>query len=385
MKTKTIIIFLIFLSPIYLANLIAISYSAASKESIYTSGHLCGECHVQIYNRWKNSLHAFSVQDPIFDSAYTKAYRASGGKAKYLCLRCHAPTTYKTEDYDLNLAISREGVTCDFCHTVKSIDLSSKGFPYKLEVGDIKRGPLHLKKGEPQVHQAEYSKLHLESSFCAGCHEYTNDSGVPILSTYSEWLASPYAAKGIQCQNCHMPVTLEGSSGTKDRPSGKRRINEHNLAGGHSVEQLRKAVKLEIEKIKRDGKLLDVVVKVTNVGSGHMVPTGLPTRKLVLKVEVKTADGKTIAQASKVYQKILTDGNGRVITEDSLIWYSKKVVYDNRLIPLLGGRSEEFSFNLPRKRGSYYITTSISYLYEPSISQKQKMEMVMDSQTVEVK
>ena len=43
------------------------------------------------------------------------------------------------------------------------------------------------------------------SEFCAGCHEYTNDRGIPIFSTYSEWKTSPQAAEGKTCLKCHMP------------------------------------------------------------------------------------------------------------------------------------------------------------------------------------
>ena len=55
------------------------------------------------------------------------------------------------------------------------------------------------------------------SRVCAACHEDhadprdTNDDfretyvGPPSQTTYSEWAASDFATKGVQCQDCHMP------------------------------------------------------------------------------------------------------------------------------------------------------------------------------------
>ncbi|MGB6368703.1 MAG: multiheme c-type cytochrome, partial [Thermoanaerobaculia bacterium] len=72
----------------------------------YTSARVCGECHSDIYESWKNSLHAFSLTDPIFDTAYMQAVKEAGEEARRVCLRCHAPMTMVNGDYEL-----REGVT----------------------------------------------------------------------------------------------------------------------------------------------------------------------------------------------------------------------------------------------------------------------------------
>ncbi len=36
----------------------------------YTSSEVCAKCHEDIYRTWKNSLHALSLSDPVFDAAY---------------------------------------------------------------------------------------------------------------------------------------------------------------------------------------------------------------------------------------------------------------------------------------------------------------------------
>src|SRR3989304_7350211 len=69
--------------------------------SSFTSSQVCGKCHQEIYAAWKGSMHAAAVSNPIFQSAYKEVYADTGGAGKKFCLKCHAPPTPVTEDYDL--------------------------------------------------------------------------------------------------------------------------------------------------------------------------------------------------------------------------------------------------------------------------------------------
>jgi hypothetical protein len=145
----------------------------------YTTALVCGRCHVDIYNSWKKSMHAFSLSNPIFETAYMQALRLVGESAKETCLRCHAPMTMYNGDYDLEDGVTREGVACDFCHTVTSVDLDNPGHPYEVEMGLVKRGI--IKKAGSPAHEVAYSTLHGTSEFCGGCHNYFASNGVPAL------------------------------------------------------------------------------------------------------------------------------------------------------------------------------------------------------------
>src|SRR5512140_694776 len=61
-------------------------------ETGYTSALVCGSCHADIYKSWKNSMHAFSTSDPVFEVAFMQAIKEQPS-ARALCLGCHAPTT----------------------------------------------------------------------------------------------------------------------------------------------------------------------------------------------------------------------------------------------------------------------------------------------------
>ncbi|HYL81230.1 MAG TPA: multiheme c-type cytochrome, partial [Candidatus Acidoferrum sp.] len=108
----------------------------------YTSSQICAQCHEDIYTTWKNSLHALSLSDPVFDAAYWEAIKLTKGSARTLCLRCHAPTTRVTKDYDQRQPITEEGVTCDFCHTIQATNPFAAGEPYTMRPGLTKWGPL---------------------------------------------------------------------------------------------------------------------------------------------------------------------------------------------------------------------------------------------------
>src|SRR5207248_1591107 len=51
-----------------------------------------------------------------------------------------------------------------------------------------------------------FSPLYKQSLYCASCHEGVV-FGVPVYTTYSEWLASLAKKAGQQCQDCHMKPT----------------------------------------------------------------------------------------------------------------------------------------------------------------------------------
>jgi hypothetical protein len=127
-------------------------------------------------------MHSFSLSDPIFDTAYMQAVREGGQQAKRICLRCHAPMTLANGDFDLEQGVTRDGVACDFCHTVTAVHLDNPLAPYSLEPGLVKRGI--IKKAASPSHEVAYSELHGTSEFCGGCHNYVAPGGAAIMSTY---------------------------------------------------------------------------------------------------------------------------------------------------------------------------------------------------------
>lgn len=326
----------------------------------YTSSVQCKLCHTAIHEIWSRSMHANATRDPVFTPAYEAAVERGGQEAKRLCLSCHSPTTAHTRDYDLTLPLSNEGITCDFCHTVSKVDLSSSN-PFTHDLGPTKRG-LHRDMTSP-AHFTKYSPVHSKSEFCGGCHDFRSPEGVPILETYSEWVNSPYAKRGIQCQNCHMRRQPGKPLVNRDVKVTNALAPDHVMSGGHSEVRLQDAAKVSITARDR-GKHIEVVARVANVGAGHKLPTGAPTRRVILEVSLRSASGDSLGTQRRVYQKTLVDDRGRPLTtvEDSFV-RSERVESDTRLAPE-EVRVERFTFGMPKARDSVIVDALLTYKFE---------------------
>jgi hypothetical protein len=337
----------------------------------YTSATVCGSCHEDIYATWKRSLHAMSIQDPIFRSEYMQALLEYGDEARRRCLSCHAPMTMANDDYALNEEVTREGVACDFCHTVAGVQPEGSKKPFILEPGLVKRSV--LENASSPAHEVAYSKLHTSAKFCGGCHNYTAPGGARIMSTYQEWLEGPYSREGVQCQDCHMVVRR----GNIVRPSLKGApasahgaFHVHDLI--HDTHQLQKALEIRIVRAERIGTNLAVDVEVENVGSGHMIPTGVPSREVVATVEARV--GKRVYRQERRYRKVVADAQLHVLDRDyEMFLRGARVLNDNRIGPR-ETRHERFTFFVPSS-GRIEVRATASYVYTPMILKRELLKI----------
>ncbi len=350
----------------------AASSSGGIETDGYTSARTCGECHADIYNSWKNSLHAFSMTDPIFDAAYMQALKVGGDEARRLCLQCHAPMVVQNGDYELKLGVTREGVSCDFCHTVTAVHLDDQDKRFSVEPGLVKRSV--IENTSSPAHEVAYSELHKTSEFCGGCHNYRAQSGQLIMGTYDEWKDGPYRNRGVQCQDCHM--ALGGGRVVREeiQESGAE-FHLHDLI--HDTDQLRSALAIQIEAASRSTGHLQVNVLVENVGSGHMVPTGMPSREVVLTVEVDH-DGRVLTQERR-FRKVVANEAGRVLDTDyEALLYGARILNDTRIGPG-EKRSLRFTFTIPPGQRRSKITATLSYRYSPVILREQRVDVRLGS------
>jgi hypothetical protein len=338
----------------------------------YVSSEVCARCHEDIHRKWKNSLHAMSVSDPVFDGAYWEAIKLTKGAARALCLSCHAPTTRLTKDYDQVLPITGEGVTCDFCHTIAAANPLAAGEPYTMRPGKVKWGP--IRAAQSPVHKTQYSVTHLSSVLCGGCHEYRAKSGAVLMGTYSEWRDSPYAEQGIHCQSCHMPAG-EGRVVRPELKAPERPMNLHDIQGGHSPEQIRKAARVEVREIRRSENGYRVVVIVENVGSGHMIPTGVPTRQLDLVVQLRR--GQTVlGEQRTTFRKVVVDAQGNELRTDAQVFLRGVAIRsDNRIPPR---KAQEVSLLFPYTGPpDFVVEAKLHYRYPVILTKPEEITLEM--------
>jgi hypothetical protein len=316
--------------------------AAPYKEVDFLSSEHCAECHTDIHDGWKSSIHATSLKDPLVQEAMQTAAARLGPDGRRLCLACHAPVALSTGDDALASPLSWEGVSCDFCHSIASVQPGDPLACYRLEPGNVRRGP--IRDASSTDHEVAYSGLFTESELCAGCHEYRPQEGEPVLTTYSEWQASPYSREGITCQSCHMKLVRANVVDPKVKRISSSTVNLHIMPGGHSLDQLLTAARVGVEA-SRAGDSLRVQVRIANAGAGHALPTGFPSRRIVLEVEVGLGNARL--RDTRTYARTLLDKAGReIVRDDEVMIRPAAQVTDTRLKPG-EERLEQFSFPVP--------------------------------------
>ncbi|HVR69278.1 MAG TPA: multiheme c-type cytochrome [Vicinamibacteria bacterium] len=336
----------VFLSLTLLAA--AASEAAPPAPEPYVPARTCATCHQTIHLLWSESEHARAATKPAYLEALGAAVAgASDPQAvRRGCVWCHAPTALVTGDYDLRRPITREGVSCDFCHTVADVDLARPDHPFDLDPGDVKRGPLEY--ATSPFHRTAYSPLHKSSPLlCAACHEHTNAQGVAVLSTYTEWKAGPYPERGQTCQECHMPLVPGETVQGQGLASTQRRINLHRLVGGSSPSRVRAGLVLRIHSLAVSGASADVQVAVVNAAVGHAAPGGLSSKSLVLAVGVETAAGQLLHRRERVYRRELKDAEGRTLVTVADFFLRAATVGADTRLRQKEARSERFTVPLP--------------------------------------
>jgi hypothetical protein len=331
---------------------------AAPAAEPYSSATDCGACHKTIHTYWSESAHA-QAAGPTFRDAVEAAVAGATDKdtVRQGCVMCHAPTTLATRDYALQGTLAKEGVTCDFCHTVSAVDLEKAGAPFQTEPGRKKLGPLQYAKSP--AHDTAYSALHKASPLlCAGCHEHRNARGVAVLSNYSEWKESSYPARGMLCQECHMPL-VPGTTVREGLSSDQRQINLHWMVGGSGYAQVRRGLDVKIASVEAGSASAEVEVVVTNVAAGHSVPGGLSTKAIILAVGPVSSSGELVQPRERVYHRTLLDAEGHVLSAvPDLFLRAVSVGEDTRLKP---GEARTERFTMPLPAGAKAILARIEY------------------------
>lgn len=329
----------------------------------FTSAEICEGCHKDIHAGWSRSAHGASYSDPIFQESLAKVAQGGGpSDQRPRCLSCHAPTTIVTKDYSAKDPLTREGITCSFCHAITAVEPTWSPQAFTVEPGQTMRGPFQY--ASSPGHATLYSPLHRTAMMCAPCHQFTNESGVAVLNTFEEWKAGPWPAQGVQCQDCHMALVKGAVAETIRKPAqisgqDRRLINLHKLVGGSSLGQLRRALTAKVRESRREGGNVKVIVEVTNDAAGHSAPTGLPTRSIVLKLDA-SKDGKSFHTDERVYRRALLDESGKMIMSDGDAFLRSVRTGNDTRIPPGDKRIESFSFAAPP--GPAKLLISLDYV-----------------------
>jgi len=267
----------------------------------------CGVCHAEKLSDWSGSLHSRSTGPGLLsqvDASRWPGYALG-------CYRCHAPAIEQneklrtTDGYAGNPAfdpgLKAAGVSCAVCHVRHGVVNGP------VRAGDAAGRP---SQAALRAHPTRIEPGFSSSRLCAACHQLSGGfepGGKPLVNTYAEWEASDYAARGVTCQNCHMP--------------GRR----HLFRGIHDPGTVRAG--LEIKAVSLGPAALRLTV--TNTGVGHEFPTYV-TPLVVMRAFLVDASGDEI-EGTRREEYI-----GRMVSSDL-----SREIYDTRLSP---GEARTFEY-----------------------------------------
>ena len=287
----------------------------------------CNACHGGVHDTWSLSAHAMAGQTSVFQDALKRAGQSTA------CIQCHRPLAaqhpklaagYIEGDLSrpnlqanaaFDATLMAEGVGCAACHVRDGKVISTRAI-------------------EDAPHPVVYSSTLGTSEMCSTCHQLSYpDADQPFYNTYGEWKATPHAAAGMQCQDCHMPKVAAASAATRFMGQADHHF-EASLSRALTVK-----VGLKDDQVQR-GTPLDVRVRLQNTGAAHHVPTGSPYKTLSFSVEIQTPDGQTLAESAP-----------EILSRQTSLEAPYNTLSDNR-IPAGGEHTFDVSLLVPHKAKS---------------------------------
>lgn len=233
------------------------------------ASHQCSECHIEIYEEWKDSPHAKSFSNPAFrEAAYNYQFE--------FCLGCHAPESVYIPVSPGGQTVPtgpvprhnkrEEGVNCNGCHLTEDCKLA---------------GPLKARAPHPvsNVHD-----LYKRSVLCGTCHR----------GTFTGWQALSIKDKK-SCQECHMSDSERKL--IQDAPwrwlYRNKATRRHTFSSEDGLKAVKAPVNIELKEIGVSGPDVVGVVELENSSVPHSIPTGdYGYREAALIIETVDASGK---------------------------------------------------------------------------------------------
>jgi len=228
----------------------------------------CGECHKDIYQQWKSSMHHFaSFNNQFYRKAIEYMQSTIGTRPSKWCAGCHDHAVFFNGRFDrpmseqIDTPEAHAGLACTSCHAIVHVasSMGNAGFtieyPPLHELATSKNPVIHaldhfLTYLDPEPHRRTFLKPFMTGAnapeFCSACHKVHLD--VPVnhyrwfrgFDDYDNWQASGvsgqgarsfyYPSKSSTCVDCHMPLVASHDPGNRDGQVHSHRFPAANTA-----------------------------------------------------------------------------------------------------------------------------------------------------------
>ena len=228
----------------------------------------CGECHKDIYEQWKSSVHHFaSFNNQFYRKSIEYMQSVVGAQPSKWCAGCHDHAVFFNGRFERPIAEqidtpeAHAGLACTSCHSITHVEGSMGNGGFTIEYPPlhelatsrnpyIRRLDRFLTYLNPEPHRRSFMKPFMRqdsAEYCAACHKVHLD--VPVNSyrwfrgfnDYDNWQASAISGQGARsfyyppkastCVDCHMtPVPSEDPGRHADGTVHSHRFAAANIA-----------------------------------------------------------------------------------------------------------------------------------------------------------
>jgi len=254
--------------------------------NFFMDSQTCGECHKDIYEQWKSSMHHMaSFNNQFYRKSIEYMQSVDGTRGSKWCAGCHDHAVFFNGRFDkpiseqIDSPEAQAGLGCMSCHAIVHVG-STMGnadfaveYPPLHELASSHNGPVRavasfLTYLNPQPHRMTFMKPFMrDAEFCAACHKVHLD--VPVnnyrwfrgFNDYDNWQASGvsgqgarsfyYPDKSMACADCHMPLIA-----SKDPGNREGQIHSHRFAAANTA----------VPYVEQDGGQLDATEKFLKSG-----------------------------------------------------------------------------------------------------------------------
>ena len=193
--------------------------------NFFMDSERCGECHKDIFEQWKSSMHHFaSFNNQFYRKSIEYMQSVVGTRPSKWCAGCHDHAVFFNGRFEkpivdqIDTAEAQAGLACTSCHSIVHVEgsMGNGGFtiqyPPLHELASsrspvIRAADYFLTYLDPEPHRRTFLKPFMkkqEAEFCAACHKVHLD--VPVnayrwirgFNDYDNWQASGVSGQGAR-------------------------------------------------------------------------------------------------------------------------------------------------------------------------------------------
>ena len=243
----------------------------------------CGECHKDVYQQWRSSMHRFSsFNNQFYRKSIEYMQETAGVEASKWCAGCHDHAMLFNGMFDepvatqLDTPEAHAGLGCVSCHSIVHVPdtMGNGGFVIEYPALHglassrfqlLRAAHNYVTRTAPAAHRRAFLKPFMRedgSEFCSSCHKVHLD--VPVnryrwvrgFNSYDNWQASGVSGQGARsfyyppqpqgCADCHMPLVDSNDPGNRD---GK--VRSHRFAAANTAVPYVNGDAVQMEAVQR--------------------------------------------------------------------------------------------------------------------------------------